>query len=133
MASPEDLEEAIRAGYAAISRRDIDAWLAGFHPDAELHELPSAPDTDIYRGHDGLRRWLESQAEAFTQWQWTPQVLDARSDRVLLRVHMTATAASGVTGDVWLFHLIELRDGKATRVSGFLDESEAREALGMRE
>ena len=29
----------VRRGYEAFARRDVEAWLAGFHPDAELVEL----------------------------------------------------------------------------------------------
>ena len=31
--------DTIRRGYADLNRRDVDAWLDAFHPDAEMYDL----------------------------------------------------------------------------------------------
>ena len=35
--------EVIRRGYELLNKWDIDAWLEGFHPDAEVHDLAGIP------------------------------------------------------------------------------------------
>jgi ketosteroid isomerase-like protein len=55
--------ELLRAGYDAVNRGDHKAWVATYHPDAELHELASIPDTGIYRGHSGPLKWVQSVVE----------------------------------------------------------------------
>ena len=55
--------ELIRAGYDALNRRDHEAWISTLCPDIELHELPTNPDSSVFRGHDEARKWIESVFE----------------------------------------------------------------------
>jgi ketosteroid isomerase-like protein len=53
-------EETIRAAYVAANRQDYDALLPLVDPDAELRPILGANlEADVYRGHDGLTRWLD--------------------------------------------------------------------------
>jgi hypothetical protein len=56
-------EETVRAGLAALNRRDVDGMLATLHPDAELIPLKAVLEGTVYRGHEGLRRWLSDMYE----------------------------------------------------------------------
>jgi ketosteroid isomerase-like protein len=43
----------------AVNQGDVDAWIAAWHPEAELYELVGIPDApQVYRGHSGVREWL---------------------------------------------------------------------------
>ena len=67
----EENVELVRRGIEALNRRDIDAWLEGFHTDVEAHDLPTMPDAPIRHGHDDLRAWIESMVAGFTRYAST--------------------------------------------------------------
>jgi ketosteroid isomerase-like protein len=124
--------EAFVPGYRALSRGDFDSFLAGLHEDAELHELAEMPDTAIYRGHDEIRMWAETGLAHVSDWEWVPDDLLHEDDgacvvRVRFRGH---GAESGAPLEQTLFHVIEFRDGRATRIRGFLSEDQALAAAG---
>ena len=53
--------EVVRGLYEAFERRDLDAMLAGFSEDADLHfegTARLAGRAEPYRGHEGLRDYL---------------------------------------------------------------------------
>jgi ketosteroid isomerase-like protein len=120
-------------GYAALSRGDLDAFLAGLHEDAELHELAEMPDSAVYRGHDEIRRWAETGMAHLSDWEWVPEEILHNGDGVLVvRVRFAAHGAeSGAPLGQALFHVIESRDGKATRIRGYRGEGEALAAAGL--
>jgi ketosteroid isomerase-like protein len=58
--SQENVEN-VRRGIDAWNRGDVDEWLAGFAPEAELHATGRFVDRGVYRGRAGLERyWAES-------------------------------------------------------------------------
>jgi steroid delta-isomerase-like uncharacterized protein len=54
--------EVVRRLYDAFNRRDLDAWLGLFAPDATWHEIPSGEVFDV---PDGVRLYYERFASAF--------------------------------------------------------------------
>ena len=52
-----------------VSREDIAGLLLLVDPEIELHENVLAPDAAVYRGPEGLRKWLETSAEAFADFR----------------------------------------------------------------
>lgn len=123
-------EETLRAGYAALTRCDFDAWLAGFQPDAELRDLAEAPDTAAYRGHEEIRRWATAGSELVTEWDWVPAEIDSMaSGALVVRVRFRAVGRGSeitIEQDVW--HVARFRGDKIAIISGFLSEDSAREA-----
>jgi SnoaL-like domain len=56
----EENVENVRRSIDAWNRDDLDGWLAGFAPEAELHTTGRFPDERVYRGRAGLERyWAE--------------------------------------------------------------------------
>src|SRR2546426_2546502 len=57
----------LRRGYEVLNREGVDAALnLGFiDPDIVVRASQDLPDTDIYRGHDGMRRLLGMFFETF--------------------------------------------------------------------
>ena len=127
--------ELVRRNYEAFSRGDFDAWLESVREDAELHEVSEIPDTAVYRGHKGLRRWAETLMQLVSEWQWTPEEFVYQGDdAVLVRARMTArSAGGGVPFEQVIFHLIEFQEDKIVCLRGFLDREVALEAAGLRE
>jgi ketosteroid isomerase-like protein len=54
--------------YDAFNRRDVDAWLASFAPDATWHEILSGEVFDV---PDGVRLYYERFAAAFPDGRCT--------------------------------------------------------------
>jgi ketosteroid isomerase-like protein len=125
--------EALAPGYQALSRGDLDTWLAGLHEDAELHELAEMPDTAVYRGHAEIRDWAESGMGLVTDWEWVPEdVLHATDELVVVGVRFRGRGhGSGAPLDQRVFHVIEFRDGKAARIRGYLSQDQALAAAGL--
>ena len=53
-------DDVVNEAYERFNRGDFDGWLEFLDPDVELREEYLAPDTGVYRGHEGVRRWLAS-------------------------------------------------------------------------
>jgi ketosteroid isomerase-like protein len=119
-------------GYEALSRHDYDGFLEGLHEDAELHELAEMPDTAVYRGHDEIRSWAEEGASLVADWAWIPEeVLHIADGVTVIRVRFSGRGAeSGAPLEQALFHVIDFRDVKATRIRGYLSADQALAAAG---
>jgi ketosteroid isomerase-like protein len=103
--------ELARAAYAALSRDDIDEFIAFAHPDVEWHSLLLEMEGTIH-GHDGVRRWWESIQTAFPDWRPVLTDIEAHGDWVLMHVKATGSGAAsgvGIAGDFW--QVVEFRDG----------------------
>jgi ketosteroid isomerase-like protein len=122
----------LRRGYDALSRRDLDAWLEDLAPGVEIHELPEIPDTDIYRGHEGVRRWFEGTAEFVESWRWTlEEVVKESGDTVVVRAHVELVGVlSAVPVEQTVYHVFKFTGSKAASIRGFLTDAEALEASG---
>src|SRR5204863_9525193 len=125
--------EAIRASYDALNRRDYDAWISALHPDIELHELANSPDAAVYRGHEGIRRWIESVWEVSAAGSCLePERLTEVGDFVVVSVRASMLSQrSSVPIEAWLFHVIEMSEGQGRRIWGYLSEDEALKAVGL--
>ncbi len=56
--------EAVRRGFDAWNRGDVEGWLEPLHPEVEFRTSGLYPGTDpVYRGHDGMRRFWTSFRE----------------------------------------------------------------------
>jgi ketosteroid isomerase-like protein len=129
----------IRLAAEAFNRRDIDALLAGYHPDFEFHpnrELVEAGLAEpCYRGRTGYLKYL---TELFEVWgpdiRLEPVELIDLGDRLVALGHTPGRAqASGVTLTGTYAVVGTLKDGKVIRQQDFLDHAEALEAVGLQD
>ena len=132
--SQENVEIAYR-GYELVSCGEIEAWLQDLREDVELRELPEIPDSAVYRGHDGVRKWAAGVQELVQSWHWTPEEILHESDDVLVvRVRLDFVGrGSDIPVVRVVFHVLRFQDGKTSEVEGFLSEHAALEAAGLRE
>jgi SnoaL-like protein len=110
--------------------------LAGWPaPEIELHELPSSPDASVYRGHQGIRRWIESVWEvSATGSRFEPERITEVGEFIVVSVDASLRSQrSSVPIEARLFHVIEMSDGQGRRIWGYLTEDEALEAVGLRD
>ena len=131
--SQQDIE-LIRRGYADLNRRDVQAWLDAFHPDAEMYDLAGRPDTPARRGHEAFRSWVETMDAIWEDGRHEPQEFIDAGDFVVVALRVRARRRDiGVPVDMPLFHVFEMRDGRIQRGRAYLDKTEALEAAELAE
>jgi ketosteroid isomerase-like protein len=131
--SQENIEN-VRRGIDAWNRGDLDEWLAGFAPEAELQTTGRFADRGVYRGRAGLKRYWAEIREDMEELSLSISDLRATGDRVFI-----AAMASGrgrrskarIEGPLWLADTF--RDGLIVRVETYTDPDEALEAAGLSE
>jgi ketosteroid isomerase-like protein len=130
--SQENVELTYRA-LDAFSRRDVDALLALFDEDAEIYSRLAPLVEGRYRGHDGVRRWVQNLFDVFPDWSAEASEVRDHGDVTLGVVRVRGHGAqSGAPFDQTMWQVGHWRDGKIVRYSG-QSEAEALEAAGLRE
>jgi ketosteroid isomerase-like protein len=108
--------ELFKKGIEAYNRRDIEAMLVIWHPDAVWYPFTAQVEgDDAYHGHEGLRQW------------W------ANVDAVLALGHLHARFRSGVTLDTEIGWLTRYRDSLGVWGRAYQSHAEALEAAGLSE
>ncbi len=127
--------EALKAVYERWGAGDF--WTPEiFDPDIEVvwaGEMPDLPKGG--RGLSAVETSMRTWLAAWDEYRWeADSFISLQEDRVL--VFITARGrgkGSSVDVEAHWAHLWTLREGKATRVEGFIDQAEARKAAGLRE
>jgi ketosteroid isomerase-like protein len=123
--SEKDLE-IIRAGVAALNRGDVDGVAAALDPDVELVPLRAVLDGTVYKGHEGMRRWLADIGEDWTTYEIHLATLtELTMGQVLVEATMRLRGHSGVAVDSPAAWLCELRAGRVSRIRFFTDAESA--------
>jgi ketosteroid isomerase-like protein len=130
--SRENVEN-VRRGIDAWNRDDLDGWLAGFAPEAELHTTGRFADERVYRG-----------VRAGAVPGGNPRGRRGDRDFDLRLAGQRRRGAPGGDGQgrgklsrapveqpIWV--VTTLRDGLAVRVENYVDRAEALEAAGLTE
>ena len=131
--SQENVELAHRA-YDAVNRRDLDGFRALMDDDVEAVSFLVAMEGD-YHGHAGIRRWWQNLFDVFPDFNVeVVEVRDLGGDSMLATLRWRGHGAgSGTPIDLLLWIGVGMRDGKCVWWQAFDDESEALEAVGLRE
>jgi uncharacterized protein len=116
-----------RAALAAFGTGDLDRLVRQFHPDfvgVVPPELSAEPDT--YRGHAGIRRYLESFREYVDGLRFVPEdVIDA-GDAVVVAMRIEGRGrGSGVPFEQRLANRITVRDGLIDSMTAYATVDEA--------
>lgn len=125
--------ELVRQSFQRWNQRDHDAVLAQIDPEVEIHVLSAqifggAP----FRGHDGYREWIATMEDSFEVWQIHPDVFREHGDKVVVLGHMHMRGrGSGVELDQRTGWVVEIHEGKMTRLQAFLSHEEALAAGGI--
>jgi uncharacterized protein len=127
--------EIVRRGFNAFTRGDTALFLELLDPDVEWIPLMATLESRVYRGHDGVRQWLEGLAADWQFFEVHSEDFRDLGDRVLVLGHWRARGrASGVEIEnqpgTWLF---DVKGGKTVRLQTYTDRAEALEAVGLSE
>jgi ketosteroid isomerase-like protein len=122
-----------RETFAAFNRRDVDTYLRKFAPDAEWWPLRSSTEGP-YRGHDGIRAWVNDTAETFDQFQVELEDVRECDDAALVFGRLSVRGrGSGATVDVsmaWVFRFV---GDKVVWAKSYSDREEALAEAGLDE
>ena len=129
--------EAFKRALDAGNRGDVEAGLKELDPEVEWHPalLTSLEaEATVYRGHDGVREWVRTVSETFSERHTEIKEIRDLGDRIVAigRIRMRGEG-SGAETESPIAYLVEYRDGKATQVRSYLDPQEALEAAGLSE
>jgi ketosteroid isomerase-like protein len=132
--APADVFDFLSEGYAALSRGETDAYLPNLHDDVEMHQTMDIPGTaGVFRGKQGAVDLLDEIAESFGDIEWNPRrAFDLGNDRYLLLLQPRGRGiGSGIEIEAKVSHLIQLRDGKVSRLDAYLGWDSGFEAAGL--
>jgi ketosteroid isomerase-like protein len=135
--SQDDLAQSFRLGMEAYSRGDYEAAVAGFDPAIEWSvDASLMPDAATYHGHEGVKRFWETWAEAISGMEL--EVEECRCvapNRVfaIARAHGTGAGSGAPVASGRFAEIADFRDGRVVRVRLYGDVSRARRAAGLPE
>ena len=130
-----DLGELLRRAVDAYNRRDVHALLEVLDPEVEW--TPALPGflgagAPVYRGYDGMRQMMDDFFDVLDEIHFEITEIRELGDRVVgVGWIRTRGKASGVETTSPYANLAEVRDGKGTRIRGYLDVDEALAAAGL--
>lgn len=124
--------EVVRKAWAALERKDLDAFLEQIDREIEFLSLIAEAEGRTYRGHEGVRDWWDTVSASLGGLRYDVQGLKSLGEgHVLTEVAITATVADvDVTQTMW--QLSEIRGGKAVWWSVFRSEEEGRNGAEAR-
>jgi ketosteroid isomerase-like protein len=103
-------------------------------PEVELRWSRSAPEARVYRGRDGVIQAFREWYEAFSEYYIEPLDFIEQEDRVVIpQRHWGIGSTSGVSVEIEVTHVYEVRDNLIARVDEYDTLEEALEAAGLRE
>jgi ketosteroid isomerase-like protein len=123
--------ELLEAAYAAITRDDLDAFLALAHPEIEFRSLIAEAEGQTFHGHEGVREWWASVIRPLAIRPGMEQIEGFR-DRGISRLRLAGSVA-GVEVPQTMWMAWRVRDGLLVWWGTFRTEAEALEAVGLRE
>ncbi len=95
--------------FEAINRRDVQAVLDAYHPDADMSTLTSElVQGKAYRGHTGIREYFSSFADVWEELRLEPEEIRDLGDRILV-VGRWSLAGQGERGRGGVTGRLDLR------------------------
>ncbi len=124
--------EIVRRAVAAFNGRDIEGFTALTAPDFEWLPSMSPIDGASFLGPEGIRRYFDALGEVWERFHIVPGELRPHADGLLVLGRLDALGrGSGARVDSALGMAFDLREGKVTRIRGYLDRAQALEAVGL--
>jgi len=129
--------EAFKRGIEAYNRRDVEALQEESDPEVEWHSALAVllgGEATVYRGHEGIREFFRETEEAFAEINLEFREIRDLGDRLVAFGRFRARGkASGAETQSPIGLVVDFKNGKATRLRGFLDANEALKAAGLQE
>jgi uncharacterized protein len=133
----EENVKAFERAVDAYNRRDVDAFVEEFDPEAEWYSLTQVMfggEQSVYRGHRGIREGVRDIDEALAEMQVEcSEIRELGETLVVIGRVRGRGRASGVELDSPINWVVDFEGGKVARMRDYLDARNALEAAGLRE
>jgi ketosteroid isomerase-like protein len=123
-----------------VARAIYDGWVSGnvgsalefLDPEVVWEAIADAPDAGVYRGHAGVRLYMEDWLEDFDILSMDfEEVVDARDRLVIVQCGRTIGKGSGVKTELRYAVAYWFRGGRIVGIKEFRTKGEALEAAGL--
>ena len=123
----------VRRAWAALNRRDVEAFLDCMDPDVEAVPFGAAMEGRVYRGHEGVVDWLENELwTAYETFEVYPEESRHVGERLIVFGHWIARGKeSGVELEVKASWVVDVKGGKIARWQTYTELDEALQAVGL--
>ena len=103
-------------------------------PEVELRWSRGGPEARVYQGRDGVIQAFREWAEAFSEYYIEPLDFIEQEDRVIIPQRQWGIGrTSGVSVEIEVTHVYEVRDNLIARVDEYDTLEEALQAAGLPE
>jgi ketosteroid isomerase-like protein len=116
----------VRRAYESWNRDGFAAIESLLATDIELHDAPELPDAEIWRGKEAVIARIEAVAASVGSGSGEVQSVRNTDEDVLVTVLWQLERETGGTDDLGqVFHLVQVTDGRISRIRVFLTEADA--------
>jgi len=132
--SQEDVE-VVRQMLSAFNEEDIERIFALTHRDVAIEIGPSvSAEPDTYRGHAGMRRYIESFQDAMSEIRFEAERLYDAGTAVVIALRLTARGRqTGIVVEQQSAGVWTISEGKVIGVRTFPSTADALDAAGVRQ
>jgi len=122
-----ELTDRLRTAYEGFERRDMEAVLAVMDPEIEWDATDALAHTGMYHGHEGVTDYITSLSAAWDEYQLIPEEFTESGDgaHVMVLGTVKGTLTDGQDIDARFAHVLQLEDGRVTRLKVCLDREAA--------
>jgi ketosteroid isomerase-like protein len=126
------VRRAIEANRSDDVEAAIDALVALCDPQIEYTSVMTAVESNTYRGHDGIRRYVRDLANSWEEWSIQAEEVFAVEPDEVIAVFRTRTVGrdSGVAVESRRAAVFALSEGKIVRGRTYPSREEALDAVG---
>jgi ketosteroid isomerase-like protein len=110
--------------YAAYARGDIEAAVAGLHPEVEWIEPDEFPNGGRRQGPAAVAEYLRSAREMWAELVSERSAVRRGGDIVIIH-HVSGRLVDGTEHEATVADVFTVRDGQAVRMRAYADPSEA--------
>ena len=123
----------VQRAFEAWNRGDIDGYLAHLSSDVEGVPVGAALEGKVYRGHDEVRTWWQTQSEVWERLLIYAEAFKQVGKELVVSGHWEAVGRGGVDMSVPATWVFGFRDGKITYWEAYTSRAAALDAVGLRE
>ena len=124
--------QAVRAVYDAWCAADPARACEHLDPEVVWEAIEDAPDAGTYRGHAGVKRYMEDWLGDFEDFEFElAQPVEAGDRLVLEQRARNRGKGSGLTTEIQYGAVYTFRDGKVLTVNEYGTYAKALEAVGL--
>jgi ketosteroid isomerase-like protein len=126
--------EIVRRSFEAFNARDVDELVGLSAEDCEWLPFRAQLEGIVYRGHEGVRRFVSDMDEDWKAFRIDPLEFHDCGDRLAVVGRLSALGrGSSVEVDSLAGFVLELHRGRIRRVTSYSNPDAALEAMGLRE